>query len=341
MIILKRNYSEYQQTLQIYTYLKAAKFFFLQNQQIILLLNCKLKILVMEQVQINYKTYEKFQLVQWTKVYINLKQKSVQKNDGTLEIISKNKNKGTKIYFKIENLLICRDESVRNPMISEYKTKNNTYKQYQLQLSFTGNCLKIQNLVLNLLLKRVKQQKVNFIICLQLIQLKVLQIRQIIRIDLPQSPEYFLYKEEIQLKKQKTPKCQLCTKVFKIKHLNQMLKKIIIMCSAVDTEENCREGEAVGMSEFLPKLNYKELERNQIDLVFSDIYQVVSHLFKIIQYYFLNLLMTNIRKQIIFFISNFNLYFLIKKPKFKKKQLIIRMKKKISSNKTHYDRQYN
>lgn len=34
------------------------------------------------------------------------------------------------------------------------------------------------------------------------------------------------------------------------------------MCSAYDTEENFREGEAVGMSDFLPKpVNLKELER--------------------------------------------------------------------------------
>lgn len=34
------------------------------------------------------------------------------------------------------------------------------------------------------------------------------------------------------------------------------------MCSAYDTEENFREGESVGMSEFLPKpVQQKDLER--------------------------------------------------------------------------------
>lgn len=52
----------------------------------------------------------------------------VSRNDGTLKITSNEKTKGTKIYFLIENQLSLRDESLRNPMISEYTTKNNTYK---------------------------------------------------------------------------------------------------------------------------------------------------------------------------------------------------------------------
>ncbi|CAD8122138.1 unnamed protein product [Paramecium sonneborni] len=63
------------------------------------------------------------------------------------------KNKGTKIYFKIEYQMSFRDESVRNPIISEYTNKNNAYKymifhnesnqldqdKYQLRQSFSEN----------------------------------------------------------------------------------------------------------------------------------------------------------------------------------------------------------
>ncbi|CAK81098.1 unnamed protein product (macronuclear) [Paramecium tetraurelia] len=263
----------------------------------------------------------------------------VQKNDGTLEIISKNKNKGTKIFFIIENLLIFRDESVRNPMISEYTTKNNTYKQQMSQYE-GSNCSQVLPLLRQLSenskfeaqspSKKSKTIKSKFFNLLPANQESSLDMADnySYRIDIPISPEYFQYKEENDLKKILKPsQCQQCTRVLIVDDIpfNQIALKAlllhynikveqaydgyqaidlvkkqldkhcqyftlifmdiempgingfqatkdilqitqdqtqIIMCSAYDTEENFREGEAVGMSEFLPKpVNKQELER--------------------------------------------------------------------------------
>ncbi|CAD8177115.1 unnamed protein product [Paramecium pentaurelia] len=263
----------------------------------------------------------------------------VQKNDGTLEIISKNTNKGTKIYFIIENLFICRDESVRNPMISEYTTKNNTYKQQMSQYE-GSNCSQVLPLLRQLSenskyepqspSKRSKTTKSKFFNLLPANQPESsldMADNFSYRIDLPLSPEYFLHKDYNNQKNSITPLCQQCVRVLIVDDIpfNQIALKAlllhynikvdqaydgyqaidlvkkqldkhcqyytlifmdiempgingfqatkdilkitfdqthIIMCSAYDTEENFREGEAVGMSEFLPKpVNQRELER--------------------------------------------------------------------------------
>ncbi|CAD8085027.1 unnamed protein product [Paramecium sonneborni] len=263
----------------------------------------------------------------------------IKKNDGTLEIISKNKNEGTKIYFIIENLLICRDESVRNPMISEYTNKNNTYKQQMSQYE-GSHCSQILPLLKQLSenskfepqspSKKSRTNKSKFFNMYPINQEESsldMADNYSQHIELPISPEYFIYKEVIDLKKQKIPQCQFCAKVLIVDdipfnqialralllHYNikveqaydgyqaiDLVKKqldkhcqyytlifmdiempgingfqatkdilkitfdqtYIIMCSAYDTEENFREGESVGMAEFLPKpVNQKELER--------------------------------------------------------------------------------
>ncbi|CAD8109891.1 unnamed protein product [Paramecium primaurelia] len=253
----------------------------------------------------------------------------VQKNDGTLEINSKHKNQGTKIYFKIEYQMSFRDESIRNPMISEYTNKFNTYKQMISQ--FEPSQLEQENSKSPDHLspsKKRKNTKNRFHKLMPANQtdssLEMIDNANY-NIELPISPDYFRYKSQTQSRS-----CQLCTQCTQVlivddvpfnqialkalllhykiqadqaydgyqaieivkkqtqKHCQfyalifmdiempgingfQATKEIleitqsstqIVMCSAYDTEENFREGEEVGMSEFLPKpVHQKDLER--------------------------------------------------------------------------------
>ncbi|CAD8204341.1 unnamed protein product [Paramecium octaurelia] len=263
----------------------------------------------------------------------------VQKYDGTLEINSKHKNQGTKIYFKIEYQMSFRDETLRNPMISEYTNKHNTYKQMisqnePSQLEQGGQSLLRQyseNSKSHEIMspsKQSKNTKSRFYKLMPASQTESsleMVDNAIYNIELPISPDYFRYKSQTQSRT-----CQLCTQCIQVLIVDdvpfnqialkalllhykiqadqaydgyqaiEMVKKQtlkhcqyyalifmdiempgingfqatreileitqgsteIVMCSAYDTEENFREGEEVGISEFLPKpVHLKDLER--------------------------------------------------------------------------------